>query len=240
MVSTFTILSTAWPSFWYNPGMSLQKRLHQSPRAEEEGAESSSPVSTGSGSEEEDFFRRIVCGDRAAAALLYDRFADQVNRTLWRLLGADPDHDDLVNEVFLRLINSVRRVRDPRKLRGWVLSITVNTARGELRKRSLRRRFFSEKQPMSESMTNVQDPEARDLLAVTFAVLNRIPADLHVVFALRHIDDRSLEEIAAICKCSLATVKRRLARADKRFAKLARQEPALDDRLRRSSRWGTA
>ena len=31
---------------------------------------------------------------RAAATALYERFAPEVNRWVWRLLGADPDHND--------------------------------------------------------------------------------------------------------------------------------------------------
>jgi len=214
----------------------LQSSGHR--RAERGNDVVSFPVLEWRGSEE-DLLRRVVRKDKAAAALLYDRFADEVNRMVWRLLGADSDHDDLVNEVFLRVLGSIQSVRDHRKLRGWILSITVNTVRSELRRRAIRRRFMVTREPSEhESMGYVQDHEARSLLMQAFTVLDRMPANLRLVFSLRYIDERPLPEVADLCSCSLATVKRRLARAEKRFARLASREPALDERLKRASARG--
>ncbi|MBW2737194.1 MAG: sigma-70 family RNA polymerase sigma factor [Deltaproteobacteria bacterium] len=70
-----------------------------------------------------------------AATLLFERFGRLVNHTVQRVLGPDPDHDDVVNEVFLRAIGGVSKVRDPGKLSSWMVSVTLNTVRSELRAR---------------------------------------------------------------------------------------------------------
>ena len=46
-----------------------------------------------------------------------------------------------------------------------------------------------------------------------------------------------LTEVAAACRVSLATVKRRLARAEKRFVEAAKDHPALRERLTHGGRW---
>jgi len=46
-----------------------------------------------------------------------------------------------------------------------------------------------------------------------------------------------LTEVAAACRVSLATVKRRLARAEKRFVEAAKDHPALRERLAHGGRW---
>ncbi|MBW2736951.1 MAG: hypothetical protein JRH20_31600 [Deltaproteobacteria bacterium] len=53
---------------------------------------------------------RLRDGGEAAAGLLYERFSSDVSRMIWRLLGADSEHEDLANEVFVKILVSVRRV----------------------------------------------------------------------------------------------------------------------------------
>ena len=62
----------------------------------------------------------------AGLSELHRRFAGTVNRLVWRLLGPDPDHDDLVQQVFFAMLTSVRQLRDPSKLDVWVRTVTVN------------------------------------------------------------------------------------------------------------------
>src|SRR5262245_56803921 len=62
---------------------------------------------------------------RAASVELYERFAPDINRLVWRLLGADPDLNDIVQQVFYKVILHAHRLRDPSRLGAWVQSITV-------------------------------------------------------------------------------------------------------------------
>ena len=58
-------------------------------------------------------------------------------------------------------------------------------------------------------------------------VLDRLPDDDRIAFALRFLEGLELTEVAAACQVSLATIKRRLARAEERFRREAAREPAL-------------
>ncbi|HEY7376710.1 MAG TPA: sigma factor-like helix-turn-helix DNA-binding protein, partial [Polyangia bacterium] len=58
-----------------------------------------------------------------------------------------------------------------------------------------------------------------------------------MAFSLRFISEMQLTEVAAACRVSLATVKRRLARAEKRFVEAAKDHPALRERLTHGGRW---
>jgi RNA polymerase sigma-70 factor (ECF subfamily) len=70
-----------------------------------------------------------------------------------------------------------------------------------------------------------------------YAVLNRMPADDRIAFALRYIDGMELTEVAAACSVSLATVKRRLRRSEARFLKAARSHTLLEKWVEEGSRW---
>src|SRR5262249_30725821 len=81
------------------------------------------------------------------------------------------------------------------------------------------------------------DLEGREALKATYAVLDRLSVEDRTVFALRIIDGMELRQVADACDCSLATVKRRLERAEARVAMLARKQAALSSWLEKGERW---
>jgi RNA polymerase sigma factor (sigma-70 family) len=151
--------------------------------------------------------------------LLYDRYAREVNRLVYRLLGYDADHDDFVQQVFLQLIQSIAKLRAPERLNFWVRSITVNVVRSELRKRSVRRAFLRWAPRDEDTGDLSNDVEVSEFMSVSNLVLERLPAQERIVFLLYYLEERSLPEIAELCGFSTMTAKRRLASARDKFRK---------------------
>lgn len=162
---------------------------------------------------------------------LHERYALQINRLVWRLLGPDPDQEDLVQQVFVVLLRSICTVRDPAKLDAWVRMVTVNTVRQELRRRGARRLVFSSRQPADPAADMVGEVESRDLLATCKGMLDKLSPDLRIAFVLHYIEGFSQREVADICGCALITAKRRVKAADSRFRQLVAHEPELLKRL---------
>ena len=184
-----------------------------------------------------ELLRLVQRRDRRAAERVYAAFAADVNSTVRRILGPDTEHDDLVNDILLRVLQNVERVRDPAKLRSWVLSVAINTVRSALRKRTVRRRFLVNTAEPPEAAARAGNPEAAALVRKSFTVLSRLPANERIAFTLRYVDGQSLESVAELCGCSLATAKRRIKRAEQRFFAIAKRDPALAERLASHSRW---
>ncbi len=187
---------------------------------------------------DEELLDLVLSGHSEAAAHVYDRFAPVVNRVVWKLLGADPEHNDLVHDIFMKVwtLMAQGRVKQPDRLNSWVVGVAVNTVHKEIRRRSMRRRFLRE-EPIPVPRVSTDHHEARDLLNGVYDILERIPPDERLAFSLRYLEQRRLTEVAQLCRCSLATVKRRLARAEKRFALLARPCPAIVELLH-GRNWG--
>lgn len=173
---------------------------------------------------------RARAGDPEVGAALYDRFADLVNRVVYRVMGADTELDDLVQQVFIKVLGGIGRVEDPAALQAWVCAICVNTVRSEIRRRRIRSIVRSSPHP-PDTFAAETDHEARALLRQVYGVLDRLPVEQRLAFTLRFIDGRSLTEVAQMCGCSLATVKRRIVRARERFEVHARRHPDLVERL---------
>ena len=199
-------------------------------------ADSDLPVLGWRGSDEA-LLEQAKADRRVAASLLFDRYAQDVNRMVWSLVGPDSERDDMVNETFVNLLNCIGSVRDASKLRSWVISVTVRTVRMQLRRRRTRRRFHSHIEHPEEFAGNSATPDKAALLRRVFGVLDQLSTDLRLVFTLRYIEEQPLASVAELTGMSLSTVKRRLRRAEKRFTTLARLDPELNERLQQSQRW---
>ena len=81
------------------------------------------------------------------------------------------------------------------------------------------------------------DSAARDALRATWRILDTLSTDERLAFTLRFIHGEELTVVADACGCSLATVKRWLARAEARFVSQAQQHPELARRLAQGGRW---
>lgn len=172
------------------------------------------------------------------AGVLYDRHGEDVNRVVRSLLGPDPEHDDIVQRVFSVALEKLDGLRERSALRPWLVAIAANTTRDELRRR---RRWRWLNLTGSDDTTEVaaagEDLEGRALLRRFYATVHGLPPDDRIVFLFRYVDERPLAEIAGICGCSVATVKRRLRRANDRFLLRAKRDPELLDRIQRGTRW---
>ena len=177
-------------------------------------------------------------GEAGAAAAFYDRFSELVERILVRVLGMDRELDDLHHDVFVQAIESVGKLRNPAALRAWVVSVTVNTAHATIRRRQRWRwiALWREAEP-PPALARERSPEAAEAVRATYAVLETLPADERVAFALRHVEGMELTEAAEACGVSLATIKRRLSRAEERFRAAAGAHASLAEWMEGGGRW---
>ena len=164
-----------------------------------------------------------------AQAAFFDTYERDVRRVLVRVLGTTSDVADALQETFLRAFKSALQVKDALALRGWLLRVAVSVAIDHLRRRQrLRWLVFSNDAPVDVPVESAS-PELRAAVRDTYRVLDKLPNEERIAFALRHIDEMELAEIADACSVSLATIKRRLSRAEVRFRTLAKRQPGLSD-----------
>jgi RNA polymerase sigma-70 factor (ECF subfamily) len=177
-------------------------------------------------------------GDRAARDVFVDRYGPYVERVLARILGYDSELPDLVHDVFLTALESIKGLREPARLKEWLRGVTVFVARGCLRRRRRRRwLIFRPDHELPEVASDVLPSDTANALARLYKVLGGMPPDECIVFALRFIAELELDEVAEACRVSRTTVKRRLQKAETRFAAEARQDPLLREWMNRGSRW---
>lgn len=177
-------------------------------------------------------------GHPGAAAVFYDQHAAHVHRTLRSALGADEDIPDLLQEVFIRALDSIDKLRETDRVRSWLTTIAIFVARAHLRLRT-RRGWLSIFSPERTRPAQIDQPcsDARRALREVYDVLDHLPVVERTAFVLRHIDGMTLPDAAEAADTSLATLKRRLARAERKFLGAARTRPVLKPWLEDGTRW---
>lgn len=169
---------------------------------------------------------RLLAREPASVAQLFDRYADLLRGILTRMLGGSADVDDLIQEAFLIVIAKIGELRKPEALRSFVVSVAISIAKNELRKRAVRRLVRWSEAPPASVPHACEGCRSEPLLAV-YRVLDRLDANSRVLFVMRHVEGWELSDIAQAQNCSLATLKRRLQKAEERFRAIASREPAL-------------
>lgn len=145
---------------------------------------------------------------------VYRRYCRYVAAVVLRLDGRQTEVDDIVQEVFVEASRGVARLRDPDAVKGWLATIAVRIVRHRLRARRLRRFLGLDAQV---DYTGLIDPSASPLdkllVRAVYRVLDELPVEDRLAFSLHHIEGEKLEVVAKLCRCSCATAKRRIARA---------------------------
>jgi len=142
---------------------------------------------------------------------LFREHSAYVAGVVTRFLGRDSEVQDVVQDVFVEAMRDISQLRNPSAARAWLARIAVRTAGRRLRKRRLRR-FLSIDEPETYERIAAPGigPERAAQLAALYRALDELPVRLRVPWTLRHIEKHSLEEVAQLCGCSLATAKRRI------------------------------
>jgi len=175
------------------------------------------------------FVERLVERDEAALRELFDNHSRRIERVLLRVMGPDPELSDVVQDSFEQALRSLHRFEGDRAdLAAWLNRIAINVAKNRLRYRRVRRWLGSAvRYETSEVASRVATPEVLLAMQRTYEVLERLPAEERIAFALRFIDGMQLSEIADATGLSLATIKRRINKARERFTRYARKDPLL-------------
>lgn len=131
-----------------------------------------------------------------------------------RVLGRPSEVDDLVQDVFLRVLPRLGDLRDPAALRGWLAVITARLARRRLRSRRWKMWLGINDDDYAQLADGAASPQDRALLAELYRALDRLPVRQRLAWTLRHAEGLELAAVAGACDCSLATVKRWIAAAE--------------------------
>ena len=135
------------------------------------------------------------------------------------------DAEDIAQDVFMEVFNSISKFKGDSKLSTWIYRITTNKCLEFIRKKNTKKRFAflqsitGNAVPMDKTdyFTEMNHPgillENKELNATLFKAINSLAESQRVVFTLHKIDGKSYQEVAEITKRSLSSVESVMFRA---------------------------
>jgi len=183
---------------------------------------------------------RCLTGEPAATRELFRRHRTRVHACLYRVLGTNVDMDDLLQEAFIQVFQSLRGWRAEASLATWIDRVSVRVAYRYL---SQRGRRVQTAELVDEDEHNTSGGEgpgasrqlARDGVKRLYAVLDELGAASRLAFTLHEIDGRPLAEVAGLVGSSVTATKLRVWRARKRLEAAAAADPILREFLQEAA-----
>jgi RNA polymerase sigma-70 factor (ECF subfamily) len=178
----------------------------------------------------DDIVRRAQRGDTDAFAAIVSAFQTPIFNYILRAVGDRGLAEDLTQEVFLRVYQSLPRFSFRSKLATWLFQVAKNRVVDEFRNRE-RRPQGAELQADS---VRVADPpvERMETIDAIWRAIRELPLDLRTALLLRDVSGFSYVEIAEILGATLATVKWRIYQARELVAQSAAAEGLVEARER--------
>jgi RNA polymerase sigma-70 factor, ECF subfamily len=154
-------------------------------------------------------------GEIQALELLYRRHAAFAIQLATRIEGTSRDVEDIAHDAFLRAFERLDDLTDRSAFRSWLGSIVVHATRSRMRHQKVLSALGLGKAAEPVDLDAIASPDAsphvRAQIAQIYALIRTLPTDEQIAWVLRHVEGHELEVTARMTRCSLATVKRRLA-----------------------------
>ncbi len=167
---------------------------------------------------DEALLARYAAGERAAARVLTLRHTPRVLGLARRMLSDPAEAEDVAQETMLRLwrVAPAWRAGEAR-LSTWLYRVAVNLCTDRLRRR--RGVPLTEAPETADDAPSVQAAlEAGERVAALRLAVGLLPERQRIAVQLRHFDDCSNAEIAAVLEISVEAVESLLARARRTLA----------------------
>jgi len=167
------------------------------------------------------WMRAWQAGDESAFDALVEAYSGQVYSLLTRFLGPRANREDLVQEVFLRVIRARERYEPTARFATYLFRIAYNIAINETQRAGAReagRVEFGEGSAVSNlEDARVQRPAAAleqgDVVRDVRAALARLPENQRMALLLAKFEDLPYSEIAEVLGSSEKAVKSLIHRA---------------------------
>ena len=127
------------------------------------------------------------------------------------------DTEEILSDVFLKVIPELRNFEDPEHLKGWLFTTAKNDCLNYIAKQNTKKRpqFID----LKEGMENTADPEQhldileaetqwQYLLDASFQELNRLSPQQQTAIRLHYLEEMTINEVAIFMKIKPDTVKK--------------------------------
>ncbi len=149
-------------------------------------------------------------GNPVAFNELVRRYQEKIYWVARRILGSHEDADDIVQEVFIKVYESLKEFRGDSSIYTWMYRIAVNLSLNVIRRKKIKDflRFDELVAPLiSEEAVPDKQLEKEEQRTLIEKGIAQLPEKQRIVFILRYYENLPYEEIAKLLKKSVGGLK---------------------------------
>lgn len=159
---------------------------------------------------DEELMLEVRNGTGETLGVLFERYHAPLYNFYAKLTGDRTLSEDLVQEVFLRILKYRQSYAPGTPFRAWIYQIARNARVDHYRKTPRHITYESEMAPSVAPKDSAQKSEEVELL---HRALMQMPEEKREILILSRFQELKYEEIARLLGCELGTVKTRIHRA---------------------------
>ncbi len=171
---------------------------------------------------------KLKTGDKTGFTELMHLYSGRVINTCYKFLLDKEDAEDLSQEVFIEVFQSIRSFRGDAKLSTWIYRIAVSKSLDEIKRRKRQKRITSigkilHLDEVAQWIAGGVMPDKlmgeKENMREIMEALNKLPDSQRVAFTLSKIDGYTNKEIAEIMKSTTDAVESLVFRAKKKMTR---------------------
>ena len=188
---------------------------------------------------ESELIARLKKKDREAFKNIVERWQDMVYNTAIGFLQNAEDAEDIAQEVFISVFESISSFKEKSKLSTWIYRITVSKCLDHLRKKKRKKRFAFVQSLYGKNEELIIDPpdffhpgintENKENAAVLFKAIGKLPENQKTAFVLNKMENLSYREISEVMDSTESAIDALLQRAKKNLKTILKEFYALED-----------
>ncbi|RRB02937.1 RNA polymerase sigma factor [Larkinella rosea] len=179
--------------------------------------------------QESELIAALKAGRESAFRMLVETYQDKVYHIALVIVQQPQEAEDIAQEVFIEVYQTVRQFREEARLTTWLYRITTSKALAHHRKRKAQKRFsiltslFGLNNEVLHHPPDFHHPgvslEQNEEMKMLFKAIDKLADTQKVAFILHYIDEQSHREIAEVMEVSVSAVESLLHRAKQNLRK---------------------
>lgn len=181
--------------------------------------------------EEKQLLQGLQARQESAFKYLVDTYQTKVYNTVLSIVQNFEEAEDVAQEVFMEVYESVEKFRGDAKVSSWVYRIATTKALEAYRKRKTQKRWggflsslFGENDEVVHHPADFVHPgvvlENKERSTILFKAIDKLADNQKIAFTLHHVEGLSYQEITEVMQLSLSSVESLLFRAKSNLRKL--------------------
>ncbi|HEX7754452.1 MAG TPA: RNA polymerase sigma factor [Niabella sp.] len=183
---------------------------------------------------EDQLVQELKEGSETAFKHVVDTYQNMVYNTCLSIVKSEEDAEDIAQDVFVQVYQSIASFKGESKLSTWIYRIATTKSLDFERKKKRKKRFGFVRSIFGEDSEVVINPpdfhhpgivlDKKENAAILFRAIDQLPDNQRTAFLLNKVEGLSYQEVAEVLQTSVSSIESLLHRAKNNLRKLLEKD----------------